>query len=400
MTLTSEHVTRWIVIAVLGLATVAMFAISMRGNYLYGYSVGQSNEKRALFAWANVAADAWKGFGLIAITMLWRHRHRRVATAAVVAWLVCLLSGVNSAIGVYVHDRAALTGTREVQFANYKDAEKELGEIEGKLKALSPHRSLGEIGANMAAVLARTVVVGDRVRGTVGTFSGDCKKTDARTADACAEITTLRSERAIAEEATRLETRAEQLRTNILTLRERGSSLAPDPVGEFYAWATGGVLSVRDVGFGFPLFFALLIEIVSAFGPMTVVRLSELNSAGMTRPDSSELMLAMARHGRPWPARLSFADERGEEHVAAWMSERATPRSDGGATTVQELHEDYLKWCRMKQLRGSSLDQFAEEFDGLREMPEVAGKIRKFGNRYYGITLVQTSIRELPVQSR
>ena len=50
-----EQVTRWIVVAALAVATGAMFVISMRGNYLYGYSIGQTDEKRALFAWANVA---------------------------------------------------------------------------------------------------------------------------------------------------------------------------------------------------------------------------------------------------------------------------------------------------------------------------------------------------------
>ena len=28
-------------------------------------------------------------------------------------------------------------------------------------------------------------------------------------------------------------------------------------------------------------------------------------------------------------------------------------------------------------------------FDAVRDVPELAGKIRKFGNRYYGIGLVQ-----------
>ena len=36
--------------------------------------------------------------------------------------------------------------------------------------------------------------------------------------------------------------------------------------------------SVRDVGFGFPLFFALMIEIVTAFGPITLVRFAELTA--------------------------------------------------------------------------------------------------------------------------
>src|SRR5205823_13898561 len=97
-----------------------MFVISMRGNYLYGYGLGQSEEKSLLFAWANVAADVWKAFGLMVITVLWRNRRWSVALVGSIAWSVCLLSGINSAIGVYVQDRSALTGTREARPANYR----------------------------------------------------------------------------------------------------------------------------------------------------------------------------------------------------------------------------------------------------------------------------------------
>jgi hypothetical protein len=285
-----EQVTRWVVVAALAVATGAMFVISMRGNYLYGYSIGQTDEKRALFAWANVAADVWKAFGLIAVAMLWRHRHWRIAFIGCIAWLLCLFSGLNSAIGVYVQDRAELTGTREVKHATYRDSEKKLGELEEKLRDLSKHRSAGELDALVAGVLARPVAVGDRVRGTVGTLSSDCKKLDTRTVEACGEVAELRSERAVAEEATELRQRADLLRKQVNALRGSGSALAPDPIGEFYAWLTRGVLSVRDVRFGFPLFFALLIEVVSAFGPITITRYVELTrpefaSAGELKPE-------------------------------------------------------------------------------------------------------------------
>lgn len=54
---TGARVTRWLAIGALSAATAAMFVISLRSNYLYGYGIGQSDEKRLLFAWANVAAD-------------------------------------------------------------------------------------------------------------------------------------------------------------------------------------------------------------------------------------------------------------------------------------------------------------------------------------------------------
>jgi hypothetical protein len=77
------------------------------------------------------------------------------------------------------------------------------------------------------------------------------------------------------------------------SLRERGGSAAPDPVGEFWAWITGGWISVKDVGFGLPLFFALWIEMVSAFGPLGIVSNAEATQA--TSP------LDMSRHDATGP---------------------------------------------------------------------------------------------------
>ena len=336
------------VIAALGLATAAMFLVSMRGNYLFGYEIGQTPEKRQLFAWANVAADIWKAFGLIALTVLWRNRHKRMALIGGVAWFVCLLSGVNSAIGVYVQDRMGVTGTREAKHATYKDAEKELGELEQKLKALTAHRSAGQVEAAIAAVLNTPVVIDDRVRGTVGQRSGDCTKIDTRTAEACTKFAALGEELAAAKERKLLEPRIAALRRQIAEMREGGASGAPDPVGEFYAWATRGLLSVRDVGFGFPLFFALLIEVVSAFGPITIARYAELTRPGGTAPDNVGLLVpAMAGHGRLQPGgALSLAHDEGG--VVAWMAERATPSPDAAAVTIQELHDDYESLVRQE----------------------------------------------------
>ena len=70
MTSASGQLLRVSVIAALGVATGAMFFVSMRGNYLFGYGIGQTPEKRELFGWANVAADIWKAFGLIVLTVL------------------------------------------------------------------------------------------------------------------------------------------------------------------------------------------------------------------------------------------------------------------------------------------------------------------------------------------
>ena len=214
MTNDSSRAVRWLVIIALSVATAGMFLISMRANYLYGRSIGQSAETQETFAWANVGADVWKGFGLIVVVALWRSGWRRAAFTTGLTWFVCLLFSVSSAIGIYVQERTSLTGSREAKHASYEDAQKELADVESKRKGLARHRSVGEVEAAIAGVLARPVVIGERVRGTVAALSANCTKDDKRTAEACAEVAELREELAVANESAKLEQRATALRTS------------------------------------------------------------------------------------------------------------------------------------------------------------------------------------------
>ena len=229
-------------------------------------------------------------------------------------------------------------------------------------------------------------MIDERVRGTVGQRSANCTKIDARTADACAKASVLAEELAAARERDSLEPRIAGLRRDLAHLREEGASDVPDPIGEFYAWATRGLVSVRDVSFGFPLFFAFLIEVVSAFGPITIARYAEVTRGSPSDPDVARP--APARHGelQPAAARLVIASREGR--VDEWMAARAVPAGDTTAIAVEALHADYALWCADNRLSALTLADFARAFDALRDLPELAGKIRKFCGRYYGIALM------------
>jgi hypothetical protein len=84
--------------------------------------------------------------------------------------------------------------------------------------------------------------------------------------------------------------------------------------------------------------------------------------------------------------------------VVKWMAERTEPTGDTSAITIDELHADYEVWCFAKGLRATARDDYTSEFDRVREVPQLAGKIRKFGNRYYGIRLVNSNIARLPTR--
>lgn len=383
---------RYLVIIVLSVATAGMAAVSLRANYLFGYGFGQTPDKAQVFGWANVAADLWKVSGLIVITSLWRAKQKRFALSLMPIWTLCFVWGLAGAIGVYAHDRTALIGGREAVAATYKDAESEVAEIDTKLKELTTPRSVLQVDAAIAAVLARPVMAGDRVRGTVGKLSANCTKEERATAESCLEVASLREERAAADERARLESRKATLRTQITKLREGGGSLAADPVAELFAWLSRGQLSVRDIGFGFPLVFAFLIEIVSAFGPAGIVAYAEAtqrNRGSTTQPDmarSGELVLAAASNG-----------ELGR--VVEWMADRTEPTGDTSAITIGDLHTDYEAWCLGRRLRATAFTDFTNEFDRMREVPQLSGKIRKFGNRYYGIRLVNSNIARLAARN-
>ena len=381
--MTTSRSVRLLVIVILSAATALMAGVSLRANYLFGYGFGQSEEKAVVFGWANVAADLWKMSGLIVITGLWRAQQKRFAISLVPIWVLCLLWGLIGAVGVYAQDRTTLIGGRDAIAATYNDAKSELAEVEAKLRTLT-RRTVGQVEAGIAAVLARPVMQGERVRGTVGKLSSNCTNDDRATAEACLEVAALREERAAAEVRVRLERRQAALRSALTKLREEGGSLAADPVAEVFAWLSRGLLSVRDIGFGFPLFFAFLIEIVSAFGPAGIVAYADATRAGGSRPQP-------AAAGRSTLI-IDAASEQGS--VVTWLLERGAPADGGRAIAAKELHADYELWCRRNHLAAMGLEAFIVAFDDMRDDPDLAltEKIRKFGTRYYGIRLIENAI--------
>lgn len=314
---------------------------------------------------------------------------------------MCLSFSVSSAIGIYVQERTSLTGSREAKHASYEDAQKELAEIERKRKGLRQHRSVAEVEAAVAGVLARPIMVGERVRGTIGALSTSCTKDDRRTAASCAEVAGLREELAVADEDTKLQQRATALRAQIATVRGTGGSLAPDPVGLFWEWLTRGWITVRAVGFGLPLFFALMIETVSAFGPLAIAAFAEATRRHAADDTTRHVATrrALSRHGEGSRTdAMIIQPEMGQ--VVHFMADRTEPTADPAAISTEELHADYERWCNASALQPLSRDAFTTEFDRVRELPQLEGKIRKFGSRYYGLRLIEAKIARLPARKR
>ena len=374
-------------IVVLATATVAMLALSMLTNATFGYRFGTTAVTAAVFAAANVIADIWKGLGLIVVAALLRERQRSVAALLATLWMVALSFGVASSMGVYVQDRSAMVGGREALQANLRDVERELKEEEAKARHDGVAGDATQIEAAIEAVFAKPVMVAERVRGTVGSLSARCMRVDARTIEECHRVAELRATLAAAAEASRRIARVAELRRQARELRDRGAADAADPVAELFAWMSRGLLSVRDVGFGFPVAFALLIELVSAFGPVGIA-----TYAAATRGAPPEATTwRRQRRRRRYRKQL-----RGLSIMRAGRLSTSWPRKPCrlGKARHWEAMTCTSSTCGGVERRGVrelSLEAFVAEFDRLRELPALRGKIRKFGTRYFGIALARAA---------
>jgi hypothetical protein len=175
-----------------------------------------------------------------------------------------------------------------------------------------------------------------------------------------------------------LEERATILRSTVSSLRDRGGASAPDPVGEFWAWLTRGFFTVRDVGFGLPLAFAIMIEMVSAFGPLGIVTYAEVTNDTTRRDVTRHVATVRDTSG-------SAATDATEAQLVAYIAERTEPTESAAGIGIDELFADYRAWCTLGRAAGLRLEEFKLAFDVLRASPELEGKIKKLGNRYFGI---------------
>jgi len=130
-----------------------------------------------------------------------------------------------------------------------------------------------------------------------------------------------------------------------------------------------------------------MIEMVSAFGPLGIVSYAEATrekaGADVSRRVAPER--AVSRH--VVSSRDDLAPEKDIGRVIEYMADRTEPR-EKGALGAEELYADYQVWCVSENVRTLSLELFVEEFDHIRESPQLAGKIKKFGTRYFGISFI------------
>jgi len=150
-------------------------------------------------------------------------------------------------------------------------------------------------------------------------------------------------------------------------------------------------IPIADAEAWYALLFALAVEAAA----MSVLLIAEVTTqhANVRMQSTKEKIEARASRG---VARRSRDTVVAPGRVVDWLQERAIVSEDGSGTTLEALYDDYELWCERKGLTGTDMAEFADALDD----PELAGNLRKVGNRYYGIRLLETKVTKLPLPRR
>jgi hypothetical protein len=291
-----------------------------------------------------------------------RERAWGTALLASLGFSICLAVTLAGGIGTIAAGSDALLASRAKASAIYADMRKELEVLRDQRGRLPPHRPVGTIQGDLTA--ART----DRRWST----SSSCEDATAKASrEFCAEHARLQGELETSKAAAALDVRIQELS---LKLQTSPAVRAVHPQAE----VIGRLLGMRpeDAEAWYALLFALAVEAAA----MTVLLIAETTTGH--RVSSVVAMSEAAPVQRS--VRLRAMD-RGK--VIDWLRERAVPADATTATMLEALQADYEAWCAAQEMEASSERVFAEELDRLRGIPEIAGNIKKRGNRYYGIKL-------------
>lgn len=240
---------------VCSVGALLLIAMSMAMNWTFWRGQGADATQGLIFASVSVSIDLFKSC-LPLIAERARHaRHWLGMAVAIILFIGCLGFSLLSAMGYASLARGMVTGGREALGVQYRAARADLVHQQARLAALGDTRPQAVVDEALARAKQ------DRRWSS----SNGCT---AATAEAslvyCREIGALKVELASAEDADRIRARVTTLETEIATLLRAGAQLQSDTQAGFIASVSG--IGIENVQSSITLFFAVLVELLAAFG--------------------------------------------------------------------------------------------------------------------------------------
>jgi hypothetical protein len=223
-------------------------------------------------------------------------------------FVLLLAYGTASAVGFAAQNRGDQAASRKNLNTTLDEASALLKGAEARRAALSAHRLVGEIEAELAALRK------DRVWDT----TGECAEATWPASRAfCKKIEALRAELAVAAEDKALTAEIQQLRFEIKRAREAGGGRHTDLQAAAIQRLTG--LDDSSIRSGLAWLLALAVEAISCFGLFVVLRRQRSDGPDTNRPwrlvrQDIETPAIIAARGRQLPPRPMRSINASGEH--------------------------------------------------------------------------------------
>ncbi len=361
-------------------AAIVLLTVSAAMNWRFGFTLGKTELDGHIYGAASAAADGLKALSPFFILWAFRQRNYMQSLAGIMILIVCSFYSLTSSLGFAAFNRAETTGERAVHANRYQDLRAELKRAEDKLGWIPQHRSVGEVEADLAAVLSKPVY--SRKHGLLGTVekhSEGCSKAAWGTRNSCAKVLELRKELAVAQQAATVEKRVRTLKVKLSSVSQEGGPATiagADPQSEFLSKILG--LNIADIQTGLTLLVSLLVEVGSGLGlfvAVSNVRTTKSDEHG-SYDNYRDPVVEVRRSPERRPARKLMLPKSDLERYHADQVEK----SDGTSVTATALYENYCDWCNLHGREPMALPVFGRQFSELGvQKAKIGGRIRYIG---------------------
>jgi len=325
---------RWPIIIIGALASVGLILVSVGVNYRFGASFGQSDFDSILYGSAAGLADILKAACPLLIAWATRDRNFAAAGAGLSIWLVCIILSISSGIGFSALNRAGATGAHTLSNLQYEQLRAEQKRLRERLGWHPRHRPSAVVETDLAAARQNW-----RWRSTRG-----CKNATVPPSIAfCDRHRGLITERAIAQDAAKLDQRLTGIRTKLEGINPAAISSGAHP-----QIATLSQLldqPAETVQTGLIILLALVVEIGSSLGLFVVfsaVRKAPTGSANNNSNGRLNLQLQGSKPKLVYSAHTKVHSESDEQSAVRTFLNVQTEPSKGSAIGATELFTRYM----------------------------------------------------------
>lgn len=308
----------------LGLACTALGLVTMFANGMFALKFGSTNVETATMVVASVGIDVLKIGLLLPVANLWRHDKGK-AMIGFCLWLACFSWSLFSAYGFAVSLRGDVSAHNAKAHEDRAAITERVGRSKAQLKALPTTRP--------ASALRADIHTRELELGITATNADKCERNTNWALTYCGPIRQLKADLASAEAAARLEEaiRADQDRLASLPVVAARSDAQIDSLAAITGYAAQALTVITTI------FFAALIEIASAIGPVIVA-----TGARYTRdmPDEPLPVPETVPLTIDQPPMGSF-----EEGFSRWAGECIT-QDNSSKISGKEAYGNFTEWCR------------------------------------------------------